>query len=258
MTTGPTQTQLQKRLKTMSASVAVGRRWREGLGAYVRTFVRCFVVGSGGKTLVNVLLLLLRRHRPPRGPLSPASSLKLLRDLLDLRYGLFLASYSVSWKALYALLASQPSPAPPTHPALPSFPSSAPSSLPPLPSSQTSSLREHKPHHRRQHGGQSQEERIASAASSSSSGLASREAAMNAALAGAVSGLSLYWLPKAHRKVFALYTLTRSGEFLARYLASRRLLPESLLSLAPHMDVAIMALSGACSSLEIRSEEGGE
>jgi len=70
-------------------------------------------------------------------------------------------------------------------------------------------------------------------------------------VAGAVSGMSLYFLPKAHRKGLALYCFTRSGEFLARVLSSHRLLPTFLHPLVPHIDVVLMALSGA-SPLVIR------
>jgi len=63
--------------------------------------------------------------------------------------------------------------------------------------------------------------------------------------AGAASGLALYWLPKSDRKGLALYFFTRSGEFLARFLSSHRLLPPLLERLAPHVDVALMTLSAS-------------
>lgn len=63
--------------------------------------------------------------------------------------------------------------------------------------------------------------------------------------AGAASGLALYWLPRGDRKGLALYGLTRSGEFLARFLSANGLLPPLLERLAPHVDVALMTLSAS-------------
>lgn len=59
----------------------------------MRTFARCFVVGSG----LNVLVFAaFRRGRP-------LTTRLVLRTLLDLRYGLFLGTYSSAWKALSCL-----------------------------------------------------------------------------------------------------------------------------------------------------------
>jgi hypothetical protein len=265
----------------------------------VRTFARCFVVGSGLKTLLNVLVFAaFRRGRPLTARL-------VLRTLLDLRYGLFLGTYSSAWKALScltraALRRTRPPLAPLPHAQPRSSSSSSSSSRlarPPsrqpraaaaaaaavvsltssgseevaaLPGSlarpcsslaldsaaatTTSDLGDHD--HQQQPGGggggdNDEEEEVGREEEEEEEAAVAdrvrRERWMLWAgdlAAGAASGLALYWLPRGDRKGLALYGLTRSGEFLARFLSANGLLPPLLERLAPHVDVALMTLSG--------------
>jgi hypothetical protein len=286
----------------------------------LRTFAKCFVVGSGAKTLLNVLVFVAFRRGRGRA-LTPRL---LLHALLDVRYGLFLGTYSATWKLVSCLartaLLAAPSQPPRAHQHHqqhgvaakgedededhhshhhhcqqqqqqqqhgPSSSSGGSSDAPSVASSGSevaalpgslarpcsslaltssaaslegadgdegeeeeeeaeSQRSEHHHHHQGGGGGgEGREATVAMTAAAAAAAARDRYAmwAIDVA-AGAASGLALYWLPKSDRKGLALYFFTRSGEFLARFLSSHRLLPPLLERLAPHVDVALMALSG--------------
>ncbi|ELR22707.1 uncharacterized protein ACA1_300040 [Acanthamoeba castellanii str. Neff] len=71
--------------------------------------------------------------------------------------------------------------------------------------------------------------------------------------AGAASGLVLYWLPQGDRKGLALYGLTRSGEFLARFLPQRHL--DHAPRLPPHQ-LGLLSAAPTWSSLRSSQQHG--
>src|SRR5690348_8517977 len=70
----------------------------------LHTFAKCFAVGSLGKTLLNVLLFALFKRRGGKRRGGGGVTWAQLRGLIDVRYGLFLGTYSGGWKALSCLL----------------------------------------------------------------------------------------------------------------------------------------------------------
>jgi len=68
-------------------------------------------------------------------------------------------------------------------------------------------------------------------------------------LAGATTGLGLFFIRPEDRRTLALYSLVRSTEFLAAFLARRELLPTWLLRCFTQLDLLIMCATAGQGSL---------
>jgi len=205
----------------------------EALKRVLKVFARCFLLGCSGQTLVNVLYLIiaqLTKKKPQQPGISSSSSRIELRSLLGLvawRFGMFLGGFSAGYKLLILIFSrfsifqkkNQ------------TVGSSSESEVDNLDLQTYGDVERHS--HRKM-------------LTQSTTTALTYPQANNAAclLAGAISGTSLLFLNPSDRSTFALYGLTRAGEFFFRALAHTNKLPE-FMTRFEHYDLLIMSLSAS-------------
>ncbi len=162
------------------------------------TFCKCFVVGSVGKTLLNVAIFLAYRKGRTKWTMPQ------LKKLIDVRFGLFLATFSGGWKAASCLTRALLTRLGKRRKSLHCEGCSVPSSC----------CVDH-----------------VNATSQEAARQLDHLNALSDIVAGGVAGLSLFFLSKEERKGFALYSLVRSCEFICKALAARNLVAPTIQAL---------------------------
>ncbi|ELR23112.1 uncharacterized protein ACA1_043770, partial [Acanthamoeba castellanii str. Neff] len=99
---GEDEAGVARTMRRWTASGCGEVHWERSCGAhFLRSFARNFAVGSGVKTLLNLVGFLLRKRRKGKG--VPKRLVPKLVKLVDLRWGFFLGSLAAVWKAVSCL-----------------------------------------------------------------------------------------------------------------------------------------------------------
>eukprot|EP01102_Stenamoeba_stenopodia_P014447 TRINITY_DN479_c0_g3_i1.p1 TRINITY_DN479_c0_g3~~TRINITY_DN479_c0_g3_i1.p1 ORF type:complete len:509 (+),score=88.71 TRINITY_DN479_c0_g3_i1:319-1845(+) len=204
----------------------------EALNRVLKVFARCFLIGCSGRTILNALYLIVSRL----GAKKRRNTGKIrLWDIIDWRFGMFLGGFSAGYKLLiliFSRFSVFQKPGLSSGDSNPSLTNNSNNN-----SNNTTNLR----------AGRKLSKRDKLARSTVTA--LTYPQANNAAclLAGAISGTSLLFIDSSERTTFALYGLTRAGEFFFRALAHTGRLPTWMTNFK-HYDLLIMCLS-ACQIL---------
>jgi len=204
----------------------------EALKRVLKVFARCFLLGCSGRTILNALYLIVSRLGAKKR--RPNTKFRLF-DIIDWRFGMFLGGFSAGYKLLILIFSRFSVFQKPGLPGGDSSPSLLTSTTPNSNNDDTQ---------RRPRKISKRELLTRSTVTALTYPQANNAACL---LAGAISGTSLLFIHPSERTTFALYGLTRAGEFFFRALAHTNKLPEWMTKFK-HYDLLIMCLS-ACQIL---------